>query len=67
MCLGGPLLPSLSALVELSGEGDRFTLRCDGTDAVVVEDREVPPDGALGVGGVNGAVRALRGEVLDPP
>jgi hypothetical protein len=63
--LGGSPMPRLFGLVELSGEGDRFAIRCDGTEILVVVDVEVPPDGGVGVRGIDSNVQTIQCEVLD--
>lgn len=62
-CLGTHDPKSLHPLVELVGEGSRFTVRCDGTGAMTVEDRHAPADGRVGLRGIGGVARVIECEV----
>lgn len=62
-CLGTHDPKSLHAMVELVGEGSRFIVKCDGTEAMMVEDRYAPIDGGVGLRGIGGAAQAIECEV----
>ena len=62
LCLDAYSVSKTSVFTEFSGEGSEFTIRCDGVQAIVFRDGDVPADGALGVRGLKGTVRGARYE-----
>ncbi len=59
-CLGARPIRGLSATVELSGEGDRFVVHCEGMEPIVAICSGVPSAGALGVRAIGGTASAIR-------
>jgi hypothetical protein len=62
-CLDSCPIAGLSATVEFSGDGDRFTITCDGTEVIVAEILSVPTDGVIGVRSIGGTAVDIRSEM----